>query len=95
MFMTDKLEQDEIKNHLDDLNIWGIEDEKLVTKVEFEDYKEACFFANSVFSLADKHFHHPKVVVEYGSVEIDIWSHDAEGLTERDFKLAKEIEEQI
>lgn len=90
-----ELDTEEINNRLENLEIWGIENNKLVTRVEFENYKEACFFANTVFSLADKHFHHPKIVVEYGSVEIDLWSHDAEGLTERDFELAKEIEEQV
>ena len=84
---------EEAKEKLDGMKIWGLEDGKLVTRVEFKGYREACFFANVVFSLAEKHFHHPKVVVEYGSVEIDLWSHDVDGLTERDFELAEEIEE--
>ena len=91
--MTDKLEQEEVDERLEGLKIWSIQAGKLVTRIEFEDYREACFFANTVFSLAEREFHHPEVKVEYGAVEIDLWSHDTEGLTERDFELAEKIEE--
>lgn len=91
--MTDKLEEDEIEERLEDLRIWSIQADKLLTRIEFENYREACFFANTVFSLAEREFHHPEVKVEYGAVEIDLWSHDAEGLTEKDFELAEKIEE--
>ncbi|MFO7794260.1 MAG: 4a-hydroxytetrahydrobiopterin dehydratase [Candidatus Nanohaloarchaea archaeon] len=93
--MTDKLGQEEIDERLEGLKIWSIQADKLVTRIEFENYREACFFANTVFSLAEREFHHPEVKVEYGAVEIDLWSHDVEGLTEKDFKLAKEIEDSI
>lgn len=93
--MTDTLEQEEIDERLEGLKIWSTQAGKLVTRIEFENYREACFFANTVFSLAEREFHHPEVKVEYGAVEIDLWSHDAEGLTERDFELAEEIEEAV
>lgn len=93
--MTDELEQEEIDERLEDLKIWSIQADKLVTRIEFENYREACFFANTVFSLAEREFHHPEVMVEYGAVEIDLWSHDVEGLTKKDFELAREIEDSI
>lgn len=91
--MTNSLSEDEIENGLEDMKIWGLQNDKLVTRIEFDNYRNACFFANTVFSLAERDFHHPKVVVEYGAVEIDLWSHDSEGLTEKDFELAEKIEE--
>lgn len=93
--MSDKLDDSEINDRLEDLQIWGIEAEKLVCRVEFNGYRDAVFFANSVFSLAEEEFHHPEVKVEYGAVEIDLWSHDVEGLTERDFQLAERIEDKV
>lgn len=93
--MADSLSKEKVEKLIENLDIWGVQDEKLVTRVEFDDYREACFFANTVFSIAEKEFHHPKVVVEYGAVEIDLWSHDVEGLTERDFELAEKIEENV
>ncbi len=93
--MSDKLDTEGVSERIENLDIWGYEAEKLVTRVEFESYKEAVFFANTVFSLAEAHFHHPKVSVEYGAVEIDLWSHEEEGVTEEDFELAEEIEDKV
>jgi len=87
--------KDEIEEKLENLQIWSLSGDKLVTRVEFDNYKESAFFANTVFTMAEAYFHHPEVKVEYGAVEIDLWSHDAEGITERDFELAEEIEEKL
>jgi len=92
---TETLSDDEITEKLKEMQIWSRNGEKLVTRVELENYKQSAFFANTVFTLAEAHFHHPEVKVEYGAVEIDLWSHDAEGITERDFELAEEIEEKL
>lgn len=90
-----KLSEDEISEALEKLSIWGVEMDRLVTKVEFDDYKEAVFFANTVFSIAEARFHHPEVKVEYGAVSIDLWSHEAEGITQDDIDMAAEIEEKV
>jgi len=98
--MSDKevLSEDEITEKLDELGIWGVESldqDRLVCRVEFDNYRDAVFFASGVFSLAEKQFHHPEVKVEYGAVSIDLYTHDAEGLTEKDFELAEKIEELV
>ncbi|WP_414836391.1 4a-hydroxytetrahydrobiopterin dehydratase [Candidatus Nanohalococcus occultus] len=89
------LAEDEVDRKLQELEIWGQVGDKLATEIEFNSYKEAVFFANTVFSVAEKQFHHPKVTVEYGSVIIDVTTHEAEGLTEKDFEFAKEVEENL
>ncbi len=89
------LDEEDIEERLEDLEIWGYQFEKLKTRVEFDSYKEAVFFANAVFSLAEEEFHHPEVKVEYGAVEIDLWSHDVDGVTARDFELAERIEQKV
>lgn len=93
--MSDKLDEDEIEERLENLDIWEYRRDKLLTRVEFDDYKQSVFFANAVFSLAEEYFHHPKVSVEYGAVEIDLWSHEEEGVTEKDFELAEAIEDKV
>lgn len=95
MAEEEKLSDSEIQKKLEETQIWSQSGEKLVTRIEFDNYKDSVFFANTVFSLAEAHFHHPEVKVEYGAVEIDLWSHDAEGITERDFELAEEIEQKV
>lgn len=89
------MEKEEIDERLEDLEIWSELNGKLTTRVEFDGYRDAVFFANTVFSIAEAEFHHPEVKVEYGAVEIDLWSHDADGLTERDFEVAEKIETKV
>lgn len=89
------MEKEEIDERLEDLEIWNKLNGKLTTRVEFDGYRDAVFFANTVFSIAEAEFHHPEVKVEYGAVEIDLWSHDADGLTERDFEVAEKIETKV
>jgi 4a-hydroxytetrahydrobiopterin dehydratase len=91
----DTLSDDEIQDRLDETQIWSRSGDRLVTRVEFDNYRDSAFFANTVFSLAESFFHHPEVKVEYGAVEIDLWSHEADGITEDDFELAKEIEQKL
>lgn len=92
---NDKLSDEEVEKRLESLEIWGYQFDKLKTRVEFDNYRESVFFANTVFSLAEEEFHHPEVTVEYGAVEIDLWSHDVDGVTERDLELAEKIEEKV
>ena len=92
---SELLSEDEVSEALENLSIWGIEQDRLVTRIEFDDYKESVFFANTVFSIAEAHFHHPEVKVEYGAVSIDLWSHEAEGITQKDIEMAEEIEEKV
>lgn len=90
--MAAKVSDDRLKEKLGELQIWGVEDGKLATRVEFDNYRDSVFFANSVFSLAQEEFHHPEVTVEYGAVEIDLWSHEENGITEKDLEMAQSIE---
>ena len=93
--MTETLTEEELDEALENLQIWGIEAGKLATRIEFEDYKDTVFFANTVFSLAEEEFHHPEVTVEYGAIEIDLWSHEQEGITGKDIDMAEEIEKRL
>lgn len=93
--MTEELSDDEVESKLEELEIWGQVGDKLATEIEFNSYKDAVFFANTVYSIAERRYHHPKVTVEYGSVIIDVTTHEAEGLTEADFEFAEEVEENL
>ena len=58
----------------------------------FSDFKTAMMFVNGVAALAEKADHHPDISIHYSEVTLRIWSHDAGGLTARDFALARTIE---
>lgn len=93
--MVEVLEEDELEDELEKLGIWGLERGKLATRAEFDNYRDAVFFANCVFTTAEEEFHHPEVRVEYGAVEIDLWSHEEEGITQKDVEVAKKIEQKL
>ena len=58
----------------------------------FRDFGEAFAFMTRVALLAEKHDHHPDWRNVYKSVDITLTSHDAGGLTQRDFTMAKAID---
>jgi 4a-hydroxytetrahydrobiopterin dehydratase len=57
----------------------------------FADFKAAMIFVNGVAALAEKAGHHPDIAIHYNEVTLRVWSHDAGGLTARDFALARTI----
>ena len=59
--------------------------------VLFATFAEAMAFANRVAALAERHDHHPDILVQYSRVTLTLSTHDAGGLTELDFRLAREI----
>lgn len=55
-------------------------------------FKEAVFFVNTVAALAEKAGHHPDITVTYNRVTLTLSTHDAGGLTGKDFDPARRIE---
>jgi 4a-hydroxytetrahydrobiopterin dehydratase len=73
---------------------WDVVNEHHLHRVyKFPDFKQALDFVNKVGALAEEQQHHPDIVLGWGKVEITTYSHDVNGLTERDFKLATKIDE--
>lgn len=90
--MADRVSDEKLKEKLDEMSMWGLENGKLASRVEFESYSECVEFANEVFKVAEEENHHPEIMVEYGAVEIDLWSHEENTITEKDLKVAELIE---
>lgn len=93
--MGDRVSDEQLKEKLDELSMWGLENSRLASRVEFESYSECVEFANEVFSIAEEVNHHPEIMVEYGAVEIDLWSHEENTITEKDLNMAETIEESL
>ncbi|MDQ3321306.1 MAG: 4a-hydroxytetrahydrobiopterin dehydratase [Acidobacteriota bacterium] len=87
-----KLSDAEIENFLADLNDWEAEDNNLKKHFEFENFAESLAFVNRVGAIADERDHHPDVLFGWGYAEFFITTHDAGGITAKDFELAKAIE---
>ena len=82
----------EAKNLLSELDGWVIERgsgiDQLVKTYKFSNYAESLDFSNKVADLAESEDHHPRIVLEYGSVEVSWWSHKIKGLHKNDFICA-------
>jgi 4a-hydroxytetrahydrobiopterin dehydratase len=68
---------------------WQIEGGELVRTFQFKDFREALRFVNRVGELAESAGHHPDIYIRYNQVRLGLTTHDAGGLTELDFELAK------
>lgn len=60
---------------------------------KFDDFSEAFAFMTRVALLAEKRDHHPEWSNVYNKVEIELTTHDAGGLSRRDIKMAKKIDD--
>ena len=82
----------EAKILLLELDGWVIEGvsgiNQLIKTYKFSNYAESLDFSNKVADLAESEDHHPKIVLEYGSVEVSWWSHKIKGLHKNDFICA-------
>jgi 4a-hydroxytetrahydrobiopterin dehydratase len=70
---------------------WELVDGKLHREFTFKDFSEAWAFMARVALLAEKADHHPDWSNSWNRVVIDLVSHDAGGITERDTTLAQKI----
>lgn len=73
---------------------WSVVEEHHLSKVyKHRDFKEALAFVNRVGELAEQQGHHPDICFGWGRVEVSIWTHKIDGLTESDFILAAKIDQ--
>jgi 4a-hydroxytetrahydrobiopterin dehydratase len=77
---------------LEDLNGWKFNDDGIEKKFVFKNFSQALGFIVQVGILAEKQGHHPELFNVYNKVNIRLSTHDSNGLTDKDFNLAKAIE---
>jgi 4a-hydroxytetrahydrobiopterin dehydratase len=83
-----KLNPSEIKERTDALPGWQIEGGELVKTFAFKNFLEALAFVNRVGEAAESAGHHPDIDIRYNRVRLALITHDAGGLTDKDFQLA-------
>lgn len=71
---------------------WKLTGKEIVRELHFPDFVHALKFVNAVGEKAEAARHHPDIDIRYNRVRLALVSHDAGGLTERDFHLASEID---
>ncbi|MCS6984064.1 MAG: 4a-hydroxytetrahydrobiopterin dehydratase [Leptospiraceae bacterium] len=86
------LSQEQLQEALLNLRGWNVKEGALFKSFTFADFQEAFSFMTQVALAAEKMNHHPDWQNSYNRVEIYLKSHDVNGITERDIKLAQMIE---
>ena len=86
------LSPDAAQSCLAQLPGWKIESGELVRAFEFKDFVAALRFVNRVGELAEQAGHHPDIDIRYNRVRLALISHDAGGLTVKDFDLAAQVQ---
>jgi 4a-hydroxytetrahydrobiopterin dehydratase len=69
-----------------------IEEHHLHKAFKFPDFQKALDFVNRAGAIAEAQNHHPDILLGWGKAEVTTYSHDANGLTDRDFILAAAID---
>tara|TARA_B100001113_G_scaffold329869_1_gene305051 strand:- start:594 stop:854 length:261 start_codon:yes stop_codon:yes gene_type:complete len=72
-------------------NGWGIIEGRLMAEYKFQNFVSAKQFVDEVSELSEEHNHHPEIHFGWGYVVIELFTHDAGKLTEKDYALAHEI----
>jgi 4a-hydroxytetrahydrobiopterin dehydratase len=88
-----KLGADEILFNLAEMEDWKAENNILSKRFEFKNFAEALAFINKVGAIAEKHDHHPDISFGWGYAEINLTTHDRNGITAFDFAVAQEVSE--
>ena len=71
---------------------WQLAGDRIRKHLRFSDFRAAMAFLSAVADLAESEGHHPDFCVHYSTVDVEIWTHAAGGLTENDFILAAKID---
>lgn len=78
---------------LNQVSGWTVVGEHHIQKqFKFSNFVTALEFVNRVGALAEEQGHHPDIYLAWGKVEIKIWTHKIDGLTESDFIMAAKID---
>ena len=78
-----------------DLPHWRYENGWLRRKYKTHSWKGTLMVINTVGHLSEAAWHHPDISASYAWVEVKLMTHDAKGVTDKDFELARKIEEVI
>jgi 4a-hydroxytetrahydrobiopterin dehydratase len=86
-----RLDEQQIAQRLARLPGWQRQGDEIRRTFSFADFAQALAFVNRVGALAEAMDHHPDIDIRYSRVTLALTTHDAGGLSARDFELAERI----
>ena len=82
----------DIQKKMEKLNNWALEGTSIVKDATFPDFKQALTFVNNVAEIAERHHHHPSIILDANFVRLTLTTHSEHTLTDKDFLVAEEID---
>src|SRR5437660_7919189 len=82
----------EIQAALAELPGWKRQNNSLQKQFDLKGFKAAMAFSGTVGELADRADHHPDILIQFSKVTLTLSSHDVDGISDRDVRLARQIE---
>ena len=83
-----KMSEAEVRERLPSVPGWRLDDGKLYREFKFANFAAAFAFMTRVAAVAEEQDHHPEWFNVYDVVRVHLSTHDAGGISEKDFKLA-------
>ena len=84
----DRLTDSQIEEQLRELSEWSANNGAIQRTYQFRDFPQAIAFVNSVAEAAEAAQHHPDILIRFNKVTLTLSTHDAGGITAKDFDLA-------
>ncbi|WP_413467400.1 4a-hydroxytetrahydrobiopterin dehydratase [Pleurocapsa sp. FMAR1] len=85
------LNQTEIDQKIQTLPQWQQQDQTITRTFKFKNFVQAIDFVDKLVKPAEAAQHHPDLEISYNKVKVSLTSHDAGGLTQKDFDMAQTI----
>ena len=74
---------------------WSYQDGHIQRRYQTSGWKSTLMAVNAIGHLAEAAWHHPELTASYARVEVRLATHSAAGVTDKDFELARKIEETL
>jgi 4a-hydroxytetrahydrobiopterin dehydratase len=88
-----RLSEPQIAEKLRALPDWSESGGVIQRTYQFKDFLASMKFVHAVATLAEKRQHHPDILIRWNKVTLSLSTHDAGGITQRDFDLARECDD--
>jgi 4a-hydroxytetrahydrobiopterin dehydratase len=90
-----ELSKQQVDTMLSSVPDWQIDAGELVRTFKFEDFRAAIRFVNQIADLAETAGHHPDIDIRDNRVRLTLVTHDAGGITNKDFDLASRADKLV